>query len=465
MIAKFVVTAVASKARHGPLAPGPYNARRLRPSIAGAPELVDDAVVAAVAWNLVHIITRLELGGAQLATLCEVERSRFPAGKRFLLYGPGGMLDAEANALRDITCLPVFALQRPIAVAADARALAELRHALVRCKAGAPAGRWLVHTHSSKAGILGRFAARFAGVDRIVHSIHGFGHRPQEGRLVHEALLTAEQLAAQVTDGVTADSQANLTQAEAEGIIFPSMPAMVVRCGIDVAAFTRPRTEPAVVRASLGIPVSHRVVVSVACLKPQKDPATYVRVAARVIAQRPETTFLLAGDGELRPTVEAMAAELGLGTRFKLLGWRRDVADLLHMSDLFMLTSLWEGLPQALAQALAAGLPIVATDVDGAPEAVRHGESGFLAPAGAVDELARHALSLLGDESRRRAMGARGRESVGEFSVGQMLEDLDAFYAKVTSTRPRHGAHLGLAWRQLSRRLGVGRRRAGVQKP
>ena len=429
--------------------------------------MADDVDVVVDTWNLVHIITQLELGGAQLATLFEVAHSRFPTGRRFLFYGPGGLLDAETAALEDVTCIQILGLQRPIAPTADSLALAEVWRTLRRLRREEPRARWLVHTHSSKAGILGRWAARLAGVDRVVHSIHGFGHHRYEGRIVYHTLLSAEQLTAHVTDGLTADSRSNLDQAYAQAIVDRSLPGVVVRCGIDVEAFRRPRTDPKAVRESLAIPDDHRVVLSLSCLKPQKDPETYVRVAAQVLKERPQTTFLLAGDGELRPVVEGLCRDLGLGRSFRLLGWRRDVADLLHASDLLVLTSLWEGLPQVFAQAMAAGLPIVATAVDGAAEAVAHGDNGLLAPAGNVIELAHDILGLLANDARRRAMGARGRERVEAFSREQMLEDLDRFYREIAE---RPGRGLGpralLACRQLTSRLGLAqRRRAGIKQP
>ncbi|MBI5511317.1 MAG: glycosyltransferase [Deltaproteobacteria bacterium] len=391
-------------------------------------------------WNLVHIVTKLELGGAQLATLDEVQHSRFCTGGRFLLAGPGGLLDAEARALAEARFVPIAALGRELSPAADSRALWALWRSLTALRRSRPGERFLVHTHSSKAGVLGRLAARLAGADRVVHSIHGFGYHRLQPPLSRALFRTAERLAARLCDGLTADSAANLEQARQDRVAGARLPTRVIHCGIDVEAFRRPRRPPAEIRAALEIPHGHRVVLNVSCLKPQKDPLAFVELAARVLARAPATTFLLAGDGELRGPVEALGRRLDLGGRLRLLGWRRDVADLLHASDLLVSTSLWEGLPQVFAQAMAAARPIVATGVDGAPEAVRHRDSGLLYPVGDVDGMADGVLELLAQPELAARMGARAVELVPQFSRERMLADLDRFYAEVAAApRRRRG--------------------------
>jgi glycosyltransferase involved in cell wall biosynthesis len=389
----------------------------------------------------VHVITRLELGGAQLATLYQVERSAFAAGGRFLLYGPGGMLDGEAQKLNGVTPIAVPALDRPIDPLADGRAVTELLSILRRVRRGCVGQSLMVHTHSSKAGIVGRWAARLAGADRVIHSIHGFGHTLTQRKTAYGLLLGLEQVTSHVTDGFTADSAANIAQGRRQGII-QEIPAEVVRCGIDVQAFAAPQVDPQKTRVQLGVPGGHAVVLAVFCLKAQKDPETFVRVAARVVHQRPQTVFWLAGDGELRPRVERLGAKLGLERALRLLGWRRDVANLMHASDVLLQTSLWEGLPQTYSQAMAARLPIVATRVDGAAEAVADGESGLLCEPGDVDGLARATIALLDDPPGRKRMGECGYQRVQGFSRDTMVGDLDRFYAQVAARPPRRRVRL-----------------------
>ncbi|RYF05829.1 MAG: hypothetical protein EOO40_09955, partial [Deltaproteobacteria bacterium] len=168
-------------------------------------------------YVLVHIVTKLELGGAQLATLHQVTHSTFGARGRHLVFGPGGMLDGEAHRIVGVTAWPIAALTGPLYASRDAVALFAMVRCLRRIGLQHPGCKLLVHTHSSKAGILGRWAAFFAGAACVVHTIHGFGHQPSMPKALYYALWAAEKAAAPITSGFTADSQANLDRGCAEG--------------------------------------------------------------------------------------------------------------------------------------------------------------------------------------------------------------------------------------------------------
>jgi glycosyltransferase involved in cell wall biosynthesis len=294
-------------------------------------------------------------------------------------------------------------------------------------------GKFLVHTHSSKAGILGRLAARLAGANRIIHSIHGFGHSHHPNTLVRKVLWGAEKVASYCTDGFTGDSSANLVQGKEQSLI-GKIPHGVVYCGVDTEEFKSLDPDDSQLqslREELSIPREHHIILNISCLKPQKDPITYVEVAQRVLQEHPNTTFLLAGDGELRGELESTIENMGIQSSVRLLGWRRDIPGLLALSDLMVLTSLWEGLPQSFGQAMATGTPIVATRVDGAPEAIVEGVNGLLYDTKDVDGLSSGISRLLGDEKTRREMGERARESASRFSQETMLDTLDSFYASI----------------------------------
>jgi len=381
-------------------------------------------------WALVHVITKLELGGAQLATLAEVTRSQLPWKKRYLVYGVGGILDEEAEALPEVQCLQVPNLIRELSPRKDIAALNDLVKIFREI---GKEGKFLVHTHSSKAGILGRLAARLAGANRIIHSIHGFGHSHHPNTLVRKVLWGAEKVASYCTDGFTGDSSANLVQGKEQSLI-GKIPHGVVYCGVDTEEFKcldPDDSQLQTLREELSIPREHHIILNISCLKPQKDPITYVEVAQRVLQEHPNTTFLLAGDGELRGELESTIENMGIQSSVRLLGWRRDIPGLLALSDLMVLTSLWEGLPQSFGQAMATGTPIVATRVDGAPEAIVEGVNGLLYDTKDVDGLSSGISRLLGDEKTRREMGERARESASRFSQETMLDTLDSFYASI----------------------------------
>ncbi|MBI3076986.1 MAG: glycosyltransferase, partial [Deltaproteobacteria bacterium] len=185
------------------------------------------------------------------------------------------------------------------------------------------------------------------------------------------------------------------------------------------------------VRAELGVGPAAPLVGMIACLKPQKDPLAFVEVARRIAERLPRARFVLAGDGRLRPAVEAAVARAGLGARLRLLGWRRDVPRLLRALDLFVLTSRWEGLPLTYLEAMATGVPIVGTAVDGAPEAVHHGEQGLLCRPGDLDAMAAGAVEILQTPALAREMAARGMARAREFDRWKMLGAHEALYLRL----------------------------------
>jgi len=380
--------------------------------------------------KVVHIITMLELGGAQEITLHQLEHLSRDRFEPVLLAGPGGILDEQARELSGVRVRFVPRLVRPVRPWKDLGALFDLKRILVEEAPG------LVHTHSSKAGILGRWAARLAGVPVRVHSIHGFGFNDGQSWPLRQAFVRAERAAGRVTTGFTADAAANFTKGRRHGVLHGA-PEQVIRCAIRPERFVPAPQAVAAVRGELGIPEDHLVVGMVGCLKPQKAPVDFVRAAARVAEACPKTSFFLAGDGELRSAVEAAVSRLGLGERFRLLGWRDDVPLLLQLCDVVALSSLWEGLPRVFPQAMACGRPIVANRVDGAPEAVEDGVNGFLVDPGRPEQLAGRIIEVLEDRDLRQRMGRRALERVEPFTVTRMMADLEAFYERLLEDRNR----------------------------
>ncbi len=374
-------------------------------------------------FRVAHIITHLELGGAQLATLAQISRSRFFDGTRTLITG-GGRLLPRARALGGVDVVVIPELERRPDPLRDALAL----RGLIRTLRGLCDSPLLVHTHSPKAGVLGRVAARIVGAHTVVHSVHGFGHgHGGPGDLFR----WVERSCAGLADGYTTDSDANRRQGLAEGL-FANRPVEVVHCGVDLRAFRFDPLAGERVRQELDVDYRTPLVVTLANFKEQKDPLTWVRVVAEVARADVPGVFAFAGDGPLRGEVEELIGELGVGSRVRLLGWREDVPALLGAADLFLLTSRWEGLPQSFGQAMAAGLPIVATDVDGAPEAVEEGITGFLRPPGDVRGLANALLRLLRSPKERDRIGEEARVRASRFSEERMLDTLDRFYAQLT---------------------------------
>ncbi len=372
--------------------------------------------------RILHLITRLELGGAQQNTLFCVERhdrERFEVG---LMAGAGGMLDEEAKKIPDAAVRIVPWLRHPVSPFRDFAALLRLRSHFKSSKID------LVHTHSSKAGILGRLAAALAGVPVILHTAHGWSFNDTQPAWQRRLYIALEKLAARFCRRLIVVSACDREKGLLLGVGRPEQYELL-HSGIDAEIFRTPVNSRESVREALGFEPHHKVVGTIACLKPQKAPLDFVRAAAAAHAEDDSFRFFIAGDGELRPDLEALLAELGLQDVVQLLGWRRDVSDLLHAMDLFLLPSLFEGLPRSVLQAMAAGVPVVATAVDGTPEVIEDGVTGLLIPPGRPDVAARRAIEMLADDDLRGRCVTQARRRLSrEFDIHQMVRDLDRLY-------------------------------------
>ncbi len=373
--------------------------------------------------TVAHLITKLELGGAQqntLFTVAHLDRRRF---RPILIAGEPGLLDREASALPGVAFHQVPSLVRPINPLADLLALIKLTLLLARLKPT------IVHTHSSKAGILGRLAAKLAGVPIILHSIHGFGFTPSQPQAMQRLLIALEHVAARVTTGFISVSDANRRQGMKLGL-FPADRCTVIRSGIDRALFHATQVDRSAKRRELGLDPVRPVVGMIAPFKPQKAPLDFVRMAALVHGAKPDTQFLLVGDGELRSAVETEIARLSLSGGVHLAGWRRDIPEVMRCLDLLVLTSRWEGLPRVYLEALASGVPVVGTAVDGAAEVVRDGVNGYLVEPGDVRSLAERVLSLLTRPEEAARMGRAGLALPDEFDIHEMVRRQEREYER-----------------------------------
>lgn len=387
-------------------------------------------MIARAVNTVCHIITKLELGGAQEVALYVVSHLDPEKYQARLISGPGGLLTEDARRLPHVDVTILSALGRQIHLFDDLAALIGLIKILRRLR---PA---VVHTHSSKAGILGRWAAWLAGVPVIVHTIHGYGITPAQPRWLQRLLVWLEQVTGWITTHWIAVSQADLEKGRTWGLFMDNV--SLVRPGIDPEPFQQPHAGAAreQIRTALGISATATLVGTVACLKPQKAPEDFVAVAKRVVEARADVRFLLIGDGELRPRVEALIARQGLEGRVRLLGWRRDVADMMQAMDAFLLTSHWEGLPRVLLEARASGLPIVATDVGGAAEVVTGEPIGRLCPVGDVESLAQAVLQVLAQREGSTASAARPTGSLAEeFHIRETVKRYERLYDRLLEKR------------------------------
>jgi glycosyltransferase involved in cell wall biosynthesis len=376
--------------------------------------------------RILHIITRMEEGGAPRVLLDLVrglDRDRF---SQTLATGPAveGMdLVPEARGLR-IPVEEIAPLCRPVSPGRDLSALVTLVGLIKR------GGFDIIHTHTSKAGFLGRLAARRAGVLRVVYSPHGDIFSGYFGAIETAAYTVAERMAARWCARIVTLSDAGALEYLARGIgerhQFVTIPN-----GVDADALSQ-RADRGGVRRELGIGDDDVVIAYVGRLVPVKGCDVLAAAAPKIvtgIGDGRSVRFLIAGDGPRKEALAVRVRRLGVGDRFCFLGFRDDVPRLLSACDLLVMPSINEGLGMSILEAMALSLPVVASRVGGIPEAVTDGVTGILVGPGRPDELAGACLELIGDARRAREMGRAGNRAVRErFSAGGYIEKTARLY-------------------------------------
>ena len=360
--------------------------------------------------NVFHLITRLLRGGAEAKTLDTV----FSLDGYDFTVGYGAAYDNRQVARIEecgveTQCFPLVRHYNPVtAVPAVASVARHLRRADYD----------MVHTHSTEAGIIGRFAAAIAGADTVVHTVHGVPFTDDRNAILNRFVLACEREAATHTDRIVTNADAIAEAYLDRGIGTPEQ-YTTVYSGVDIAAFrgASPATD---------LPGTRPRVVMVNRLVDGKGFEVLLDAAAEVCAGN--ASVCLVGEGPRRDSLQAEIDDRGLDGSVFLVGFREDIPSVLAASDVLVLPSFREGTPRVITEAMASGLPVVATDVAGIPEQVADGESGYLIQPGDARALAARLEELLADPDRREWMGENGAERAERFSVETMLADLDELY-------------------------------------
>ena len=382
--------------------------------------------------RVTHVITRLIVGGAQENTAASVLglRSR-PGFEVQLVSGPTAGPEGSLEPLFQdqpglLTVLPE--LVRPVQPWKDFLALRRLTD-LFRSQRPD-----LVHTHSGKAGVLGRLAARRAGVPLIVHTIHGPSFGPFQNLLANQIFRAAERTAGRVTSHFVVVAEAMSRQYLAAGIGQPEQYTRIFS-GFDLAPFLAAKNDPAL-RARFGLAPDDLVVGKIARLFKLKGHDDLFALAPELVRRCPKIKFLLVGDGAWRGRFEALARTTRLEKHFAFTGLVRpdEVPALVGLMDIVVHLSRREGLARALPQALAAARPVVAYDCDGAGEVCREGETGFLIAPGDTRTLSDRLLMLAEDPALRENLARRGQTFVRDhFSTTRMVDELHALYLRLAT--------------------------------
>ncbi len=357
--------------------------------------------------RVAHIITRMIIGGAQENTFYNCRDLVRNFGDEVLLLtgpstGPEGALLEKAQAEFPVQIVP--SLCREISPWKDWQSYRELRRRLAQFKPD------VVHTHSAKAGILGRLAAFSLRVPAIVHTVHGAPFGNYESPLRRRFYEWCERYAARRCHALISVADA-MTELMVTANIAPREKFVTIYSGMEVEPFLAADEHRAASRAKFGFQDADIVVAKIARLFALKGHDDLLLAAKRVIDSNPHVHFLLIGDGERRKELEQQTSNLGIEDHIHFVGLvpPTEIPALLGASDLLVHTSLREGLPRALPQALLAGKPVIAYDVDGAREAALPGRTGMLIPAGDIPALAAAIEKLAGDPVLRQQYGEAGR--------------------------------------------------------
>jgi len=374
--------------------------------------------------RVLHVITRLDRGGSATNTLLTVA-GLAEAFDQTLTYGRNRELPPLATALPErVAMREVPQLVRELAPAQDAGALLALYQMMRRRRVD------LVHTHTSKAGILGRVAARLAGVPRIVHTPHGHVFHGYAGAAKTRLFVLLERWAARFTDRIVALTDQEARDHLARGIGRPDQ-FVTIPSGVDLEPFDKPAGDPIALRASLGLPPGAVIVGSVGRLEPIKGHRYLVEAVGLLTPRFPDLHLVLAGDGALRAELTAQARAAGIGDRVRCLGWRDDTPAILDALDVFAFPSLNEGMGRALVEAMAAGCPIVASRAGGIPDVLGDGEAGVLVEPGSSPALAAGIERLLGDPGLCARLAETGRVRAQRYGLRTMLDRLEQLYREL----------------------------------
>jgi glycosyltransferase involved in cell wall biosynthesis len=383
-----------------------------------------------------HVITRLIVGGAQENTVATVLGLRHKTGVEVdLVTGPTAGREGTLEHLLEVN-VPLEVephLVRPVHPFHDVLAWQRLTRRFRRTQPD------IVHTHSGKAGVIGRLAAARAGVPVVVHTIHGPSFGPFQGALANRIFTQAERRAGRVTTHFISVAEA-MTEQYLAASIGRREQYSTIWSGFDLAPFLTASND-LVLRARLGIGPEDLVIGKIARLFKLKGHDDLFAAAREIVRQVPQAKFLLVGDGPWRDRFERQLEQSGLKRHFIFTGLvpPAEVSHHVGVMDVLVHLSRREGLPRALPQAMAAGKPVVAYDCDGAREVCVPDQTGFLLPAGDQSGLIQAVSSLAQSPELRHQLGERGRQLARErFEVGRMVEAIHACYLNLLSGRSPH---------------------------
>lgn len=380
--------------------------------------------------HVVYIITKLELGGAQKICLALMNHFYHESASSSLISGKEGLLINEANRFNSTHLLPYFHREIGLKnVISDIRAFFNIVRILRKLKKKHKT--LIVHTHSTKAGLIGRWAAFFSGIPYRVHTVHGYAFHDQQSTLAWFAIYALEYLTSLITTHFVCVSDKD----RSTGIkFFPHFEkkSSIIRAAVDDCYF-----EASTAPALIGKHPDHFTIGTISCFKPQKNIFDLLKAFHMTYEQAPQSIrrhlYLdIIGDGPLRPSIEAFILKRRLCNHVHILGWQRDIRPWLSSWQIFALSSLWEGLPCSVIEARLNHLAIVAYNVGGISEVIQDGINGFLVPPGDWQQLSQRLTALTTQPNLRTSLQHHPDE-LNSFSIPFMNQEHKKLYLQLTS--------------------------------
>ncbi|RMF93414.1 MAG: glycosyltransferase family 1 protein [Candidatus Schekmanbacteria bacterium] len=378
--------------------------------------------------KVLHIITRLDKGGSSENTLLTVKNLDNERYESSILYGMTKNPDEKylPSVKKNIEVFfNIEDLVREINPLKDVKAFFKIYSFISKNN------YHIVHTHSSKAGILGRWAAKFTGVPVIVHTPHGHIFYGYYGKIISWIFIFIERITASITDNLICLTE----RGKKEHISFKvgdEKKISVIHSGVDVDSiknYAQKNERPFVKKNR--IPPNSFVVGSMGRFVKVKGFEYFIKAAKIVSSKIDNAYFMLAGEGELEKSLKKLVLEYGLEKKFFFIPWQSDCRAFLYSLDLYVLSSVNEGMGKVIVEAMAAGLPVIGTDVGGVREIIEDGLTGFVIPPEDERSIAEKIEQLFFNKELRNRMGLMGQKRADSFSVKRMVEKIENLYRKL----------------------------------
>lgn len=387
--------------------------------------------------KVVHIITRLTLGGAQentIYTFINHDRNKYDV---FLIAG-GDESYGGSDYLKQLkdkeNLILIKELRNSINPIQDIKALFRIYSILKKNCID------IVHTHSSKAGVLGRIAAKAAEVPVIVHTVHGWSFNDFMCKAKYFTYTWIERFAARLCDRLIVVTNRDIDKGLSAGIGTRNR-YITIRSGIDFnkfKAFDKRKAEN--LRAEFG---NKKIIGTIGRLSEQKNVHDFIHIAERLLKHRSDIHFVVIGDGPLRGQLEELADSLGLKVNITFMGIRLDTSDIYRTLDILLMTSLWEGLPRVIPEAMYCGVPVVANSIDGVSEIVNDGINGFTTVPYDLKDACDKVERLLDDTKIREMIIKNAYNTIyPEYEAMHMVQQIERLYECILSEKK----NLNMEW-------------------